>query len=568
MCDDRPTICPATDPLRHHWLVDLFLAMLDLHKCEQQVMARIINTSLTDPYELKGFDRDMVYNGLDCACTHEILAPMLAQLDETTSPIYAFERDLQGPVLEMGLRGCFIDQHRKAQVIDEFWEALEVLERDLTRIVVEGVGMHDFNWRSPVQLRQLFYEELGLPRIRKQGSVTTNDDAREELEAYPIATQICKHINIMAGIGKKLSVLKTEIDDDGRIRTSYNIAGTSTGRFSSSLSEFGTGGNLQNVEESLRSIFIADPGYKFAKFDAKSGESYCVGARIWNQFHDSRYLDTVESGDVHTAVARLVWPNLGWSGDLQHDKHLAETPYYRHYSHRFMCKKIGHGKNYKGGDAEIAQQTRLPIDIIATFGLTYYREFPGIPMWHDWVLNELKTKRYLTTLTGRRRYFFKRPSDKKLLKEAIAYDPQGSLADIVNDTMLRIWHQNIAILMFQDHDALTFMYPEADEERILPILRSNLSHPIPLAGGRVLQIPYDCEIGWNKGHYHAERNPDGLREYNGPDDRRRGSQVGIMDRVVHRSHSKPRRTIDLSTLGSDLGLGCGGDSTSMGEDIE
>ena len=61
----------------------------------------------------------------------------------------------------------------------------------------------------------------------------------------------------MADIGKKIGVLRTGIDPDGRIRTSYNIAGTSTGRFSSSVTEFGTGGNLQNIEEALRSILIA-----------------------------------------------------------------------------------------------------------------------------------------------------------------------------------------------------------------------------------------------------------------------------------------------------------------------
>ena len=181
---------------------------------------RIIRTDLTDPFTLTGFDRDQVYNGLDVCGTHEILGPMLAQLDDTTSATYDFERALQGPVLEMGLRGCLIDQQRKAAVIDEVWEALQLLEEDLQRIVFAGVGMSDFNWRSSKDLRQLFYEELGLPTIRKQGRVTTDDDAREELEAYPIAAQICKHINLMAELGKKLSVLRTEIDDDGRIRTS------------------------------------------------------------------------------------------------------------------------------------------------------------------------------------------------------------------------------------------------------------------------------------------------------------------------------------------------------------
>ena len=70
---------------------------------------RIIRTDETDPFSLKGFDRDQTYNGLDCACTHEILEPMLAQLDDTTREVYRFERDLQGPVLEMGLRGWRIN---------------------------------------------------------------------------------------------------------------------------------------------------------------------------------------------------------------------------------------------------------------------------------------------------------------------------------------------------------------------------------------------------------------------------------------------------------------------------
>jgi len=529
---------------------------------------KIIDTSLIDPFTLKGFERDQVYNGLDVCCTHEILPAMLAQLDATTSATYEFERDLQGPVLEMGLRGCLVDQQRKMQVIDEFWEALEILERDLQRIVVEGVGMPDFNWRSPQQLRQLFYHELGLPTIRRQGRPTADDDAREELEAYPIAAQICKHINMLSELGKKLSVLRTEIDDDGRIRTSYNIAGTSTGRFSSSLSEFGTGGNLQNIEESLRSIFISDPGYKFAKFDAKSCQSSIVGAICWNIFGVGTYLDAVESGDVHTAAARLVWPGMGWTGNLRQDKSIAERPFYRHYSHRFMCKKIGHGSNFGGEPPAIALETKLPINIIAEFQPKYFEAFPELKDRFDWTRNELKTKRYLISLGGRRRYFFKRPSDKKLLKEALAYDPQDTEAYIVNKAMLKLWLMNIAIIMFQDHDALTFMYPERDEETILPLLRQHLTIPIPLAHGRTLRILYDCEVGWNKGHYDEQRNPDGLREYNGPDDRRRRPQTSLMDRCVHRSDRKPRHTIDLSTLDRDLGIGRNRDAESLGADVE
>ena len=346
---------------------------------------RIINTSLTDPFTLRGFDRDAVYNGLDVMGTAEILAPMLAQLDDTTNPTYRFERDLQGPVLEMGLRGCLVDKARRSQVIDEFWEQLEVLERDLQRIVIEGVGMSDFNWRSNKDRCRLFYEELGLPTLRKQGRPTTDEDAREELEAYPIASQICRHMNVMSELGKKLSVLRTEIDDDGRIRTSLQYCWNKHWTIFVHLFPNSEPEEIcRMLRRSLRSIFISDPGYKFAKFDAKSCQSQIVGAICWNLFSDSLYLDAVESGDVHTAVARLVWPQMGWTGDNRHDKRIAETPFFRHYSHRFMCKKIGHGSNFGGEPPAIALETKLPISIIAEFQPKYFEAFPALKQRFDW----------------------------------------------------------------------------------------------------------------------------------------------------------------------------------------
>jgi len=282
----------------------------------------------------------MVYNGLDCCVTQDVFNAIHPQLDEDTARTYEFSKALQGPVLEMRIRGVLVDQARRMEVVDELFEQADVLERQLNRIVLDGVGLPTFNWRSPVDLQRLLYHELDIKPIIRGGRPTVDRGAREKIESYPIATQIIKHINALTELGDKLSVLRTAIDPDGRIRTSYNIAGTSTGRFSSSLSEFGTGGNLQNIEESLRSVFIADQGYKFAKYDAKSGESFCVGAIEWNRFGDGRYLEACESGDPHTAVARIIWPNLGWTGDLRRDKAIAETPYFRHHSHRFMCKKL------------------------------------------------------------------------------------------------------------------------------------------------------------------------------------------------------------------------------------
>ena len=500
-------------------------------------MARIIHTDRVQPGDITNqWERDQVYNGLDCCVTIECFEAMYPQLGPETAKTYAFSRALQGPALEMALRGILVDQHRKAEVIDEMYEKIEMLERNLERIVLEGVGMPGFNWRSNPDLQTLFYSKLGIPPITFKGRPTVNRTALEKMEAYTIARPIVNHMSAMRELAKKISVLKTEVDPDGRIRTSYNIAGTDTGRFSSSFSAFGTGGNLQNIEESLRSIFIADPGYKFAKCDAKSGESFVVGAIEWNLFNDPRYLSACESGDPHTAVARICWPHLQWTGDLKQDKHIAETPYYRHYTHRFMCKKLGHGSNYGGKPATLASQTKLPIEVVIAFQPKYFGAFPAHLEWQEWVAQQLATKGFLTSLTGRKRWFWGRRTEEDTVRAAIAFDPQGSLADIVNTAMLNIWRKGYVIIMLQDHDALTFMYPEEMEDEIIPQIMNDLVVRVPLAGGRELAIPYDCKTGWNRGDYDALTNYEGLKDYKGTEERKREAQVGILDRRIRRTY--------------------------------
>ncbi len=498
---------------------------------------RIIKTHELKPEDLENQqEREDVYNGLDCAITSEILGVLLPQLDDHTSKTYEFSRALQGPVLEMQLRGILVDQSRRQDVIDEYYEVIDRLEGQLEQIVLDGVGMPAFSWRSNSDLQKLFYGHLGIPMIRKQGRPTCDHKALEKMQLFLVARPIVNHLLTMREIQKKIDFLKTGVDPDGRIRTSYNISGTNTGRFSSSYSEFGTGGNLQNVEESLRSVFIADWGWKFAKFDAKAGESYVVGAIEGNLFNDWRYLDAVESGDVHTAVARICWPGLGWTGDLRRDKAIAERPFYRHYSYRFMCKKLGHGSNYGGQPETLALQTNLPEPVVIGFQPKYFKAFPAHLRWHTWTDDQLRKFGYLISLTGRKRWFFGRRNDPATLREAIAYNPQGSLADIVNRAMLHIWRQRPCLIMMQDHDALTFMYKEEDEDVIIPQLQEMLVEEIPLEHGRTLSIPYDCKTGWNKGDWNAESNVDGLRDYEAHDQRRRQPKVSIMDRLLHRKH--------------------------------
>ena len=116
----------------------------------------------------------------------------------------------------MRIRGVLVDQARRMEVIDELFEAGEILQHNLERIVLEGCGLASFNWRSNADLQNLFYNVLGLKPITRMGRPTTDIKAREKLQVHPIATQIVKHINTLSELGDKISVLRTANDPDGQ----------------------------------------------------------------------------------------------------------------------------------------------------------------------------------------------------------------------------------------------------------------------------------------------------------------------------------------------------------------
>src|SRR6516164_2809857 len=493
---------------------------------------RIIKTHELDIEAVDEWTSSQVYNGLDVTVTRELLDTLQPQLDPLTSATYDFERELQGPILEMRLRGVAIDIDRRDQVIEEYADKVDRLEQQLTRIVGGGLDVWGWNWQSPKDLRHIFFDVLGIPRGAK-GSVDRH--ALDRINSYFVAKPIVGHLIAMRDLQKKIQVLKTEIDRDGRIRTSYNIAGTNTGRLSSSFSEFGTGTNLQNIEESLRSMFVADPGYKLAYFDAEQGESREVGAIEWNLFNDGKYLDACETGDLHTSVAKLVWPNLPWPGELAADRRLAEQRYYRHYSRRFMCKKIGHGSNYGGKPGTLAQEAEVEIGLVKEFQPIYFARFPAHGKWFEWTDDQLRRKGYLVTLRGRKRWFFGRRDDNATLREGLAYQAQSSLADYLDRGMLNVWRGRSCQLLMQIHDAILVQFKERDEEQTIELVRKQLEFSIPLKGSRMFRIPYGVKTGWNWGA-HSEGNPDGLKTYHPGDKRRRQAPTNLLDRRFYRTH--------------------------------
>jgi DNA polymerase-1 len=487
---------------------------------------RIINTAeLTPKTKLSPDDRHWCYNGLDCCVTLEVLQAIRPQLDNTTGSTYAFSKALQGPVLEMSSRGVRIHHERRNRVMKEFGEKSAKVDAQLTRMF-DAVGA-PVKWSSPAQLKEFFYDVLGLTAIRKRNvngvmAPTVNRDALERLSGYFIAEPFCTRILLLRDLAKKRQFLETELDPDGRIRSSFNIAGTNTGRLSSSMSEFGTGGNLQNVDRDLRSVFIADPGMKFVNVDLEQGDARNVGAICWNNFialgerFAGSYLDACESGDLHTTVAKMVWPQL-------QDKADAEKLFYRQDSYRQIAKKLGHGSNYLGQPKTMARHTKVSQPIIEDFQLAYFKAFGCIPLWHEAVAEQLPC---LTTMLGRRRMFFGRilPKDSKgdnpTLREAVAFEPQSLTAEEIDLGMLAVWRAGLAQIMIQVHDSLLLQVREEQADELIPRILQTMRVTIPLAKGREFTVPLDAKVGWNWGD-HSATNPDGMIKYKGSDNRGR-----------------------------------------------
>lgn len=455
-----------------------------------------------------------VYNGLDSCLTLEIFEALASN---SNNPIYAFERALQAPALDMMLRGWKVDRGAAIAGVSELNKKIErltfILQTFASAIWDKTFKDKDkntvsLNPASPAQLKDFLYSAMHLPEQWKNDKgvkkLSTDREALEKLDDYLIARPVLSCILQIRDLVKQREVFQTDIDNDGRMRSSFNIAGTSTGRWSSSASSEDTGRNIQNIDADLRHIFVADKGWKLCGIDLEQAESREVGWLLGILFDDWRYLNACYAGDLHTQVAQMVWPELPWTGDKKKDREIAETPFYRGLDYRFMCKKLGHGSNYAGTPYTLAKHAKIEVRICEAFQEVYYNAF-GMPQWHRWVQEQLEETQSITTPWGRTRHFFGRPNDASTLREAIAYSPQSSTADRMNLALWRIWkHMPEVRLLAQVHDAIYFLINENDDEdliikKALGLIDIRLTH-----NGHELIVPGEAKIGYNWGNFANE----------------------------------------------------------------
>lgn len=527
-------------------------------------MAELIHTHLLTPESISArnaSDREQIYNALDCCVTFEVLEE-LNRMSNQVPEIYNFERALQAPVLEIMLRGFKINQYEREKVLRSLRETVrriggmkdqsdgkEALKRPdgILQRYAFAIWGKPLNPNSPKQLQEFFYKHLHLTEIwisdKGKRRLSMNREVLEKLSQHYLAMPIISAILSIREHTKSIKTLETEVDEDGRMRTSLNIAATETGRLSSSKNAFGSGGNLQNWKERLRRPFEADAGWKMGAIDLEQAESREIGFIIGVIFDDWTYLDAVEAGDLHTFTARLVWPELPWTGDLKKDRKIADSVFYRDFSYRDMSKRGGHALTYVGTPFTISRHLKVPVKVIELFEERFFGAFPGIPRFHRWVAQEIQTTHCLETYFGRTRHFFGRAEDDATLREAVAFMGQSPTADRMNLGMYNVWNQHRARvrLLAQLHDAVYFQYREDDDEaEIVKLVKQCCEITVHAPNGRAFSVPGEAKVGWNWSKHHDEGkplnaklnpyNPDGLVKWKREKDMRKrmkGMEVSL-----------------------------------------
>lgn len=536
-------------------------------------MPLIDTGTLTPSSMLSQSENDQVYCALDCCLTLEVFEEISRiygsdGVAQDWRGIYDFERALQGPYFDIMTRGMLVDRELAREAGGDLRERIGVLRESLDALASSvwdkrfrekkngNWEVHSLNPNSPLQLKEFLYGALKLPEqwLRQKGErkLSVGREALEKLDEYLYARPFCNIILAIRDLAKQAEVFETDIDSDSRFRASYNIAGTETGRPSSSENAFGTGRNAQNIASGLRYVFVADPGKVMCVVDLEQVEARDTGYFMGCLFDDWKFLDNCESGDLHTNNCRFIWPQMPWTKNKKKDREIADQNFYREFSYRDMSKRGGHLTGYYGTAWTMARSLKIPLPLAEEFQARYCKggviknevihpAFTGFTRWWQWTAQQLQTTHQLITPFGRRRHFFGRPGDDTTLREAIAFLPQSTTADRMNLGLWRVWrHERRVELLAQTYDSITFQFDQredADEiiSNVLELIKIELRSP----HGRSYVVPGECKWGFNWGSRVTEDdrsratregrkaprlNLDGLRKW------KRGERLGVRSR--------------------------------------
>jgi DNA polymerase-1 len=372
------------------------------------------------------------------------------------------EMPLTPVLVAMQVQGITLDVEQMHGMAESLGRRIGELESE----TYESVG-HRFNLGSPAQFGELLFGELRLhekmewksPRRTKTGAYSTDASILEELakhHAHPVVGLVLEH--------RQLSKLKSTYVDalpalvnpkTGRVHTSYNQAGSITGRVSSNDP------NMQNIPirtaegRLIRNAFIpAEPGWSLIGADYSQIELRVLA----HLSQDPALLEAFDQDlDIHAATAAQVF-NVAL-GDVTAD-------------HRRLAKVLNFGVIYGLSAFGIAQQTELSVEEGRAFIDSYFGRYPGIQDYIDRTKAQARELGYVETLMGRRRYLPEVNSSNNHVRqaaerEAVNTPIQGTAAEAMKISMVKVYHRMKesglrSHMLLQVHDELIFEAP-ADE---------------------------------------------------------------------------------------------------------
>ena len=429
--------------------------------------------------------RDFAAERADAALRlHAILKARLVR-EHRVAFYETIERPLVPVVAAMENHGIKIDRATLAELSRDFARRIA----DLEEAIYAAVGTR-FNIGSTKQLGDVLFEKLGLPggRKGKTGAYGTDAAILEQLSPLHEAPRLVLDWRQLSKLKSTYAdALSEQIDGDtGRVHTSYALASTVTGRFSSLEP------NLQNIpvrtEEGrrIRRAFVAEKGHVLLSADYSQ-----IELRLAAHVADIPELKAAfrEGIDIHALTASQVFgvPIEGMDPLT-----------------RRRAKAINFGIIYGISPFGLGQQIGVSPGEAAEYIRAYLDRFPAIRAYMERIKTDCRRTGYVETIFGRKCFIpgirDANPARRAgAERQAINAPLQGSAADIIKCAMARIpaalARENLhARMLLQVHDELLFEAPEAEVEHTARVVKAVMEGAC--APHCELSVPLVVETGW------------------------------------------------------------------------
>ena len=440
-------------------------------------------------------ERCAPYAAADADFTERLRGEFERELDENSlsEAFHKVEMSLAPVLVRMQRNGVALDSETLERMSVELGERLRGIAADM----YDTVG-HEFNINSSQQLGDVLFKELRLPPTKRTKTGFSTDAAsldglKEQLDRGEAADADPRAYAVLGNVldYRQLSKLKSTYVDTlpslvnertGRIHTKYNQTGSATGRISSSDP------NVQNIPvrtelgRQVRSAFVAEGAPDWTLLAADYSQ---IELRILADLsEDDSLLAAFRNGeDIHASTAAAVY-GVGL------DDVNAEM--------RRVAKIMNFGVIYGLSPFGIRQQTGFSAEEGARFIETYFGRYPGIRDYIERTKEEVKSKGYVETRLGRRRYIHEARARNRNVRAAgermaINMPIQGTAADIIKIAMIDIQNRLDELdmatkMILQVHDELIFEAPGDELEK----LRALVMELMPAAMS--LRVPLDVEL--------------------------------------------------------------------------